>query len=245
MQAHIIEIDFEFNGKPDTLYPVLLVSPEQKILVDGGYAGFLPKLEEALQKCGYSLPELTGLLLTHHDLDHVGALYELKEKYPHLKIYSSAVEARYISGQQKSARLQQAEDLQPFLPADQKQGGLAFQEFLRSYQPVPVDVIFPAEEEPEIFGGAKVIFTPGHTPGHFSLYLPESKTLIAGDAVVVEGGELEIANPTFTLDPAQAVASVQRLSQLELDHLICYHGGLVQGNLQESLQKLAAKYSVA
>ena len=32
-------------------------------------------------------------------------------------------------------------------------------------------------------GGLEVIETPGHMPGHISLYLKDSKTLICGDAL--------------------------------------------------------------
>lgn len=245
MQAHILEVIFHFQGKEDTFYPVLLQNETENILVDVGYPGFLPLLEKALQLRALSFQDLTGILLTHHDIDHVGALFELKGKYPHLKTYSSKVEANYISGKIKSARLQQAEDLQATLPPDRQAGGLAFQEFLKNYKPVQVDVAFSGEEEPEIFSGATVIHTPGHSPGHFSIYLPKSKTLITGDAVVLENGELEIANPHFTFDLAQAVASIQRLSQLKSEHLICYHGGSVHGNIQERLQAVVTQYAHA
>ncbi|EIJ79963.1 metal-dependent hydrolase [Bacillus methanolicus PB1] len=42
-----------------------------------------------------------------------------------------------------------------------------------------------------ICGGIKVISTPGHTPGHISLYLEESKILFAGDAMVCSNGILK------------------------------------------------------
>ncbi len=35
----------------------------------------------------------------------------------------------------------------------------------------------------DLAGGVRVIFTPGHTPGHIALYLERSRTLIAGDAL--------------------------------------------------------------
>jgi glyoxylase-like metal-dependent hydrolase (beta-lactamase superfamily II) len=59
--------------------------------------------------------------------------------------------------------------------------------------------------------------------GHISIYIPEDKILIAGDAVVWEDCELDIANPGFTLDMASALASVKRLSGLAIDRLYCYH----------------------
>ena len=40
-------------------------------------------------------------------------------------------------------------------------------------------------------GGISVIFTPGHTPDHISLYHHSSKTLITGDALTSDEGELQ------------------------------------------------------
>lgn len=79
-------------------------------------------------------------------------------------------------------------------------------------------------------------------PWHISLYLPASKTLIAGDVVVIEHGKLNIANPQFTLDLPEAVRSVQRLLDYEIDQLICYHGGLFHGDVKQALRELLHGY---
>jgi glyoxylase-like metal-dependent hydrolase (beta-lactamase superfamily II) len=79
-------------------------------------------------------------------------------------------------------------------------------------------------------------------PGHISLYITASKTLIAADAVVYEEGELEIANPAFTLDLQEAIESVKKLQQLEIDTIVCYHGGIVTEQIQQKLENLLARY---
>jgi glyoxylase-like metal-dependent hydrolase (beta-lactamase superfamily II) len=75
-------------------------------------------------------------------------------------------------------------------------------------------------------------------PGHICLYLEESKTLIAGDAVVVENGELCFANPEYTLDISEAKQSIKKLIAYEIDKIVCYHGGEYTGNIKASLQKM-------
>lgn len=244
MKAYPLDIKFSRQGLEEVIYPVLLQHGTNLVLVDCGYPGFMPLLEEALQQMGYSLKDLTGILITHHDIDHVGALAEIKDQYQHLKIYASATEAAYINGTQKAARLQQAEDLQPNLPAEQQEGGLAFQEYLKSVRPVEVDVLVSDTAETELFPGTFAIPTPGHTPGHISLYLPQTKVLIAADALVVENGALEIANPNFTLDLPAALTSIKRLADLEIEHLYCFHGGYVEGNIKKQMQQLLARYSL-
>lgn len=37
-------------------------------------------------------------------------------------------------------------------------------------------------------------------PGHISLFLTKTNSIVTGDAAVIENGELVIANPQFTLD---------------------------------------------
>lgn len=115
----VLEIDFQFGGMKDSIYPVVLVDKKEIILVDCGYIGFLPKIEQALIEKGINPDLLTKLVITHHDHDHMGALYDLKKKYPQIKVVASNIESRYISGKEKSLRLEQAECMQHHLPQEQ------------------------------------------------------------------------------------------------------------------------------
>lgn len=243
MNVCVLEVTFSFHGKEDALYPVILSNSSETILVDCGYEGFMPMIEDAAQLHGLSLQHLTGIIVTHHDMDHVGGLHEIKAKYPSVKIYSSDIEEKYISGKAKSLRLQQAESIFSTLPEDQKQGALNFQEMLKNIKPVDVDITFSEDEAPNFFGGIKIVNTPRYMPGHISIYLEEHKILIASDALVVEDGAFEIANPDFTLDLEKAIESVRKLSTYEIDEVICYHGGIIKGNILHKLNRLLTKYS--
>jgi len=46
----------------------------------------------------------------------MGALSEIKEKYPNIKVVSSEIESEYISVKKKSLRLLQAEEILKDLP---------------------------------------------------------------------------------------------------------------------------------
>lgn len=243
IKVNTLEVKFSFNGKEDLIYPVILSTSTESILVDCGYAGFMPLLEAAAGVHGLSLQDLTGIIITHHDIDHVGGLHEIKAQYPSLKVYSLDVEEKYISGKEKSIRLQQAEDMFTTLPDEHKPGALYFQEMLKAIQPVEVDGTFSADEHPDFLEGLQIIHTPGHMPGHISLYLREHKILVSSDAIVIEHGEFEIANPHFTLNLDQAVESVRKLAKLEIDEVICYHGGIMKGNISQKLNKLISRYS--
>lgn len=73
-------------------------------------------------------------------------------------------------------------------------------------------------------------------PGHISIYMREFKTLVSGDALVVENEMLAIANPQFTLDIDMAKNSVKKLLEYDIDTLICYHGGIYKGDIKKSLE---------
>lgn len=88
------------------------------------------------------------------------------------------------------------------------------------------------------FGGMKVIATLGHMPGHISIYLKNSKTLISCDALVVESDKLMIPYPQYTLDIDEAKNSIKKLLNYEIDRIICYHGGIYIKDIEESLQSI-------
>jgi glyoxylase-like metal-dependent hydrolase (beta-lactamase superfamily II) len=93
----------------------------------------------------------------------------------------------------------------------------------------------------DLAGGTTVVFTPGHTPGHVSLYLERSKVLIAGDALTSEEGYLNGPNSSMTLDMPTALQSIRKLAALDVDTIVCYHGGVVSedatGQIQRVLQE--------
>ena len=84
---------------------------------------------------------------------------------------------------------------------------------------------------------------PNFTPGHLSFYLERPKVLVAGDALTAEGGYLNGPNPPLTLDLREAVRSVRRLADLEIDTIVCYHGGVVGEDANGQLRRVVRELS--
>lgn len=221
-----LKIEMSYGPVMDYIYPVVLCDNDHCVLVDCGYVGSLSKIEKALQCNGLSPMAITHVILTHQDHDHVGAAAAFKQKYPNVLIMASAEEAPYISASKQSLRLEQAERLQKELQAEQQEYGKAFCRLLRSVEPVQIDRLLCAEEILPFCGGCQVLATPGHTPGHISLYLEAFDTILSGDAMALEQGRPVLANPQFTLNMDNANASMQRLLLHPAQRIICYHGGL-------------------
>lgn len=98
--------------------------------------------------------------------------------------------------------------------------------------------ITPAEDGTMI-AGLQVVATPGHTPGHISLFDPTTGALYTGDALVGAGGQVAGPDPQFTADMAAATASVAALAELPVEQILVCHGFPVDGG-QAELAALAA-----
>lgn len=90
----------------------------------------------------------------------------------------------------------------------------------------------------EVFG-LQVISTPGHTPGHISIYDPVGELLVAGDAINNADG-LVGSPPQFTDDQVAADESVRKLAQLEFDELVVGHGDPIETGAGAAVRDLAA-----
>jgi|SRR5690625_3073489 len=224
MEIIELPIEFEFNGQTNWIYPSLIVLNDELTLVDTGYTNFLLLIENEILKNGYEMKKLKNVIITHYDDDHIGSLYDFKEKFPWVNIIASEIESKYISGEVKSERLVQAEKMLANMPDEKKEFGEWFVQQLRNLKHVPVDE--KVHDGDRILSKkCKVIATPGHTSGHISLYFPGVKSVITGDASVKEKQELVIANPHFCLDIDKAEQSLTKIKELEADTYYSYHGG--------------------
>lgn len=235
-----LEIEFEHAGIKNTIYPVILNDQNEMILIDCGYPNFLPLIKEALEKKGLNMSNLTKVIITHHDFDHMGSLAQLKREYPHVKILASIEDTKYINGEEKSLRLQQAESIYPQLSELEKADAKVFHKILESIESVNVDIELKENDCFPWCGGVVIIETPGHMPGHISIYVKEFNTLIAGDALVVEDDLLTIANPQYTLDMDKAKQSIKKLLNYDIDTIICYHGGIYTKDIKKSLNLISS-----
>jgi glyoxylase-like metal-dependent hydrolase (beta-lactamase superfamily II) len=232
--TRILTINFQRDGQLVTVHPALVGG---QLLVDCGFPGQLPSLMAVAEQAGYNLANLVTAMATHHDWDHIGCLAAIKARYSHVQIAASAADAPMIEGRSKSLRLEQTERLEPALPADQQAASRARRAALAAVETVKVDRIL---RDGDVIGpgGARVVATPGHMPGHLAVFVEDDGLLIAGDALTAVDGELRPPNPLYTLDMPTAIASLKRLLSLPIQRILCYHGGLVEGDVKAALAAL-------
>lgn len=89
--------------------------------------------------------------------------------------------------------------------------------------------------------GLQIVATPGHTPGHISVYDPVGRVLVAGDALVgrADGGGIAGPDAAYTQDMDAAHASVRRLAELDVDTVLFGHGEPVEEDADRQLSELA------
>jgi glyoxylase-like metal-dependent hydrolase (beta-lactamase superfamily II) len=102
-----------------------------------------------------------------------------------------------------------------------------------------VDRTLSEGEELPYCGGITVVYTPGHTPGHICLYIKRYKILIAGDALQVQSGVLIQAPQSTNFDTDLSIESLKKITQYDVETVICYHGGIYQDNANKRLEELA------
>lgn len=221
---------------PMTVHPTILFDQGSWTLVDTGMPGFAPMIRELAKQEGIGDLPLNTILLTHQDIDHIGGLPDFQAvEAP--TVYAHSDDEGAINGTQPMLKLTQ-ERMAGFLQQMAEAVRLQFEQaYLHPSRP-NVDRKFTDRETLQIAGGLVVIHTPGHTPGHVSLYHQPSKTLIAGDAMISKDGELLGPNAANTPNMAQAIESLKKFQAYDIENVICYHGGLVQGSIQERIAKL-------
>jgi glyoxylase-like metal-dependent hydrolase (beta-lactamase superfamily II) len=166
----------------------------------------------------------------------------LSESPHRVEVLANEVEKAFIQGEKRLLKItpEAIAKAMDSIPAEvPEQWRQAFKAVLENPPKAKVDKTVADGEELPYCGGITVINTPGHTPGHISLYHKPTKTLIAGDAMIVVDGQLLGPDPQHALDINVAIKSLKKFTQYDIETVICYHGGLYKGDANQRIAELA------
>ncbi|HSI67820.1 MAG TPA: MBL fold metallo-hydrolase [Planococcus sp. (in: firmicutes)] len=216
------------------------------VLVDAGMPHSGDKILKTAEKLFGPDHRLKAIVLTHGHFDHVGGIIDILEKHK-VPVYAHPLEFPYLSG----------EDDYP--AADPTVGG----GLVAKMSPLfPVEAInisehlqaLPADGGILEMPGWKWFHTPGHSPGHVSLFRMHGSVLLAGDAFVTVKQESvydvmlqrrKIHGPPsyLTTDWKAAEASVNLLVGLWPSVAATGHGKTMRGaKLAKELVELADNF---
>jgi glyoxylase-like metal-dependent hydrolase (beta-lactamase superfamily II) len=226
----------------------LVGNPETNkfVLIDAGMPNSANEIIAVTEKYFGANSRPKAIILTHGHFDHVGAIVELIEHWE-IPVYAHELELPFLTGQMRYPE-----------PDPTVEGGMvAKMSPMFPNEPINIEKNvekLPSDGSVPSMPGFRWIHTPGHTPGHISLFREKDRALIAGDAfVTVKQDSLykvltqkqEINGPPryLTTDWKASKESVMKLAALKPAVAVTGHGLPMSGELlSESLEKLVRDF---
>ncbi|SFB18074.1 MULTISPECIES: MBL fold metallo-hydrolase [unclassified Bacillus (in: firmicutes)] len=238
----MIQLKVAAFGSSAVLNPTVIWDEESAILVDTGMPGEWTNIHNTMVSAGIEPDLLQGVILTHQDIDHIGSVQELiKELKIVIEVWAHELDKPYIEGTFpliKTDTSKMSKEMLQSMPDEARQ-------LFENPPKTKVTKTLANGDFLPYCGGITVIFTPGHTAGHISLYAHKSKTLIAGDAMICIDGNLHAPVKQTTLDMDTALQSIGKFLEYDIERVICYHGGICTENVKEQLQNLVHQHQVS
>jgi glyoxylase-like metal-dependent hydrolase (beta-lactamase superfamily II) len=216
------------------------------VLIDAGIPGFAGSIQRAAERRFGRGARPRAVVLTHGHFDHVGTLDTLAKRWD-APIYAHELELPYLIGEA------------PYPPPEPRVGGGAIAAMSHLFPRGPFDFrprmhMLPEDGSVPGMPGWRWVHTPGHTPGHVSLFRESDRSLVAGDAFVTTRQESLTASLTqrpeihgppayYTPDWGSSWESVELLAALEPELAATGHGRPMRGPAMRSgLRELARSF---
>lgn len=204
---------------------VILIVEEELTLIDAGLRGSSPQIIDFVRHLGRSPEEISLIVFTHNHVDHMGGLAELKQ----LTSARVAIHKADISDIENQSSRTGDRQKKPLSSTLRSVFSVKFSD---------VDIQLEGGEVLEPLGGLEVIHTPGHTPGSISLFSPQNKLLIVGDALRKRRKTLNLPPKMASSDLTQAMDSIKMMAQLDFDILCLGHGLPLSDDVHTKMQDL-------
>ncbi|MCQ4366459.1 MAG: MBL fold metallo-hydrolase [Sulfolobales archaeon] len=212
--AELVEPDF-FGGFLNQNVVVIERGPNGGLmLVDTGLPELFEQLEARLRSWGFSIEDVSDVVITHWHQDHAGNAERIRREAK-AKVYAHELEvlrARKFNVPYEAIAEELKVPLEVVKRTMDRINKVTYEE--------PKEVI--RLRGGEDLAGFKVVHVPGHTEGHIALF--DGETLIAGDAIRGIRGVYTPPLRLFSQDHERAISSFNRLMSLPYKLLIPFHG---------------------
>ncbi|WP_153732105.1 MBL fold metallo-hydrolase [Sporosarcina obsidiansis] len=224
-----------------------LEHPTQWILVDAGMPASGDKILEKAEELFGAEHQLQEIILTHGHFDHIGGIIDILEKHQ-VPVYVHPLEMPFLRGEQDY----------PTPDSTVEGGAVAKMSVVFPVEAIDISECLrplPQDKSVPLMPGWRWIHTPGHSPGHVSLFREEDRLLLAGDAfvtlkqdslykVLTQKQELHGPPVYLTTDWEASQESVRTLAELRPKIAGTGHGKPMSGtDLPHELARLASNFA--
>lgn len=216
----------------------LIVTDEGITVVDAGLPGHWHDLRRELAALGRGPEDIRGVVLTHGDSDHVGFAERLRRDHG-VPVFIHAADADRARGGPKPKTPMGAARLAPlvgFLAYSARKGGLRPRWLTEVVEISDGDVL-------NLPGAPRIIGLPGHSPGSVAVHSPAAEAVFVGDALTTRSvltGRTGPQPAPFTDEPAEALASLDRIAGLPASWVLPGHGAPFRGSPADAIAAVRA-----
>ncbi|MDR3565996.1 MAG: MBL fold metallo-hydrolase [Negativicutes bacterium] len=191
---------------------VYLITGEEPVLIDTGFPGKSKQIIGEITRLGINPRDIAHILLTHHDVDHIGNAKAL-QLATGARLWASKEDLPYIQGERNREGIKRI--VQAIIKVDKPR----------------VDSTFT---EGQNIASVEVIPTPGHTPGHVAFLYED--ILFVGDLVRTNKGKIKRFPSLGTWNKAIMEMSLQQIKSYNFEWICPAHGEPLRGrDLWETL----------
>ncbi|NLP83257.1 MBL fold metallo-hydrolase [Microbacterium sp. CFH 90308] len=215
------------GGQAHALNSYIWVGADGVTLIDAGWPDSAELIAAAIESVGKHRSDVIRLVLTHFHDDHAGSAAEIAEWRPGMVVAAGKADSDVIRGRVTGEMPTLTEAERAIHPGFERPP---------MAPPCRVDLeLTGGEVLPVGRAGARVISTPGHTPGSIALHLIDEDVVLVGDSVAEFEGEVILG--VFNSDRGSLRRSAATLASTGATIAGFGHGDVVGA---EAAQRIAA-----
>jgi glyoxylase-like metal-dependent hydrolase (beta-lactamase superfamily II) len=217
-------------------FPAYLSLGKKGMLIEGGTSGTFEIIIDQINELGIDPSTITSIVLPHTHPDHVGAVPRIREYWPHLKIISGSIAAKFLAKDSFVKR---------FLPTDTFISELLVEKNLIAQKPSDLDTyrfetdeIVDEGDEIDLGDGIvwKVYTAPGHCPDHIALFEKKESSLTLGDIAGFYDPNLDVFWPNYFTSLEDYCNSIRKMAALPVKRALLSHHGVIEGEVKTFLE---------